>query len=572
MICSFCGTEIEDDATFCVNCGQKVIAKSETEETSNDEESRSSDETPISEKTPSKKKNKTLIIVIIAAILLLLAVGVFILTGFGVGIGVALNSSSNSAGNQELYYITDEDEVFYYDFGKKESLDLFEDKGGEYKTLFGQFPDSLNLKGLNIFHREKKEFVYIDYYKSKIYRINTKKDEKEKLCDASFVAFGTDDMLYYDRESQQYVWKSLSDDESMEFPEDLVEISVGKDYKNYAFVNEDDKAYVVYEGNKEKIDNNVINVYMPKDYPDKSILYVKYEDDINLTSVWRYDIDGTKRCILDEDPDGDYSDSVFLGYDLGTYIFTEYQDNYSISYFDGYNLKEVMNEVKNLYIYSFSEEGPYMAVYADGESYFVSGAKTRLIEAEDVHSVTVSDNGAKIAVVSEDANSYRLEAYGVNDDLTLRKLYEKDDVYEERVLFARDGRLIYFTDFNADEGCMYIDENKIADDVDVNSVRVFEGKKNYIGYLTDNQSYGGTLYLYDGQQSTKISEDIFNYYVLQNGAIVLLRDYSQVSGKGDLAVYQKGKESVIAEDVVGFYVQTIKELNIPISLIMAEDY
>jgi len=115
--------------------------------------------------------------------------------------------------------------------------------------------------------------------------------------------------------------------------------------------------------------------------------------------------------------------------------------------------------------------------------------------------------------------------------------------------FTNELGLIYFTDVNdRNEGTLYLDEKEIASDVYIYETMVQNG---CIYFKTDISSNTGffSLSCYDGKVNP-IADDIKDYYVLDDGSVLYLTDYSNKSYTGELYRYDGGKPEKIDTDVV----------------------
>ncbi len=150
-----------------------------------------------------------------------------------------------------------------------------------------------------------------------------------------------------------------------------------------------------------------------------------------------------------------------------------------------------------------------------------------------------------------------------------RSLFETDYVKEDGSLeliaeevnnieLVNANGIYYITDVdaNSNEGTLYLNDERVDDDVRINSVK--ETYEDKIFYMTDMDKdyYVGTLNRADKTDSERILDDVAEYEANENGEIALLVDYNYKKYRGDLKLYKNKKIESVDSDVfgiIGFY-------------------
>ena len=79
----------------------------------------------------------------------------------------------------------------------------------------------------------------------------------------------------------------------------------------------------------------------------------------------------------------------------------------------------------------------------------------------------------------------------------------------------------------------------------------YDEESGKLAYFVDwnEEKENGTLKVYNGKKSTKVSDDVYNCVFSADGKILYLYDYSTNYYKGDLYVFNKGKSKKMDIDV-----------------------
>lgn len=144
---------------------------------------------------------------------------------------------------------------------------------------------------------------------------------------------------------------------------------------------------------------------------------------------------------------------------------------------------------------------------------------------------------------------YKMTISGKNVKRTT--LYDSD-VYSSRIsLYTEDkeSKLLYYKSFANENGELYLDKEKIADDVRNYSYHM---ENNTITCMTEwnaEKSYG-TLKQWKQGKLTTIADDVHSYVLTPEGQVLYLTEYNLNNYKGDLYIYNRGKKSKKVDDDV----------------------
>lgn len=264
---------------------------------------------------------------------------------------------------------------------------------------------------------------------------------------------------------------------------------------------------------------------------------------------------------------------------------------YSLYYFDGSDSTLVSDAVSNAYGHSYAYDKPVVAVRLNEQEEInkvrlsdissVSEASSRVSEAletaseyhivvgtnissvgqENISNFFFAEDGSKIYFVADLDSNYRSgDLYQItnnNGQVGSPSLYDTD-VVNYSIGIMNDGNAYYIKDINdRDEGELYVNKKSIAFDVSRYSIS-YNDDLNALFYYTDyNTERGdGTLTMYKNNTSTAISDDVYDYSVINGDDILYLYDYSSRSRGGSLYLYSGKTAEKIDDDVsaiVRFY-------------------
>ena len=134
-----------------------------------------------------------------------------------------------------------------------------------------------------------------------------------------------------------------------------------------------------------------------------------------------------------------------------------------------------------------------------------------------------------------------------NSGLGIPETYDSGITFYQ-ILKGRD-TVLYFKNAEDSYGDLYLDKNRIDKDVRFKLLIPSE-EGNGFYYLTEYNSdtLAGTLMYYDGMDTTEVSEDVYDYYVINDKSILYMKNYDRNNGSGDLFLYD-GQETEIDEKV-----------------------
>ncbi len=198
----------------------------------------------------------------------------------------------------------------------------------------------------------------------------------------------------------------------------------------------------------------------------------------------------------------------------------------------------------------------YEAMSSGTDMYIASGAVSCEIDQSHALRPLLSDDGKTLYFIDD-----------FNDEKGYGDLYKgtvdigKDSVSCEMSLYDSEvntsyfrlldgGKALYFKDYDGDKGELFVDTVSI--DYDVHGYARYDSENGKLVYFTDwsyDKEYG-TLKVSDLKESVKVEDDVHAYTVMPNGDILYLYDYSLDYYRGELYLYDGGKEPTkIDEDV-----------------------
>lgn len=124
----------------------------------------------------------------------------------------------------------------------------------------------------------------------------------------------------------------------------------------------------------------------------------------------------------------------------------------------------------------------------------------------------------------------------------------KEEVSSYYLLKGTD-TVLYFKDAMGACGDLYLDNKRIDFEVGMKLI-IPAGSGDGFYYITDldEDMSLGTLKFYNGKASKKISEDVYDFHIMEDNNILYLKDYNLEEGAGKAYLYH-GKESVLDDHV-----------------------
>ncbi len=241
-----------------------------------------------------------------------------------------------------------------------------------------------------------------------------------------------------------------------------------------------------------------------------------------------------------------------FAYDL--YSTNPCADDAPIVIYQAYNRADIekvkLSEIESVYDI---EEMVEDALSSSEDRYIAVRDTSTLIEQENkTWSYRINSSGTIVYYISSASeDEYQGELYRIS--ITDGKV-GKPEVYDSDVCvyycyFISDTEIQYFKDYNDGKGELYINKNKIDYDVEAFCDIVSDSGKVY--YFTDwnDDNYYGTLKVYDGKKSSKISDDVHSFHVTSDDRVLYLYDYSNNYYNGELHEWSNNETRKIDDDV-----------------------
>lgn len=193
------------------------------------------------------------------------------------------------------------------------------------------------------------------------------------------------------------------------------------------------------------------------------------------------------------------------------------------------------------------------ALYSSTEKQIAVKDSVSVIEHNSASGFDINDDGTLVYFVDdvdEETGHGDLYKAAISGGKAKKPELYDNDVYASYSYFNEDGRFLYFKDVKDNEGELYIDKQKV--DYDVYMYRIsYNAEDESLVYMADwsEESQNGTLKTFKKDKATKISDDVYNYYVTPEGEIVYLYEYSTKYYSGELYLYDGGKPEKIDDDV-----------------------
>lgn len=220
--------------------------------------------------------------------------------------------------------------------------------------------------------------------------------------------------------------------------------------------------------------------------------------------------------------------------------------------------REEISKVRLSEISSASEVSSRVAeaMNAASEYYIVTGDSISAIDQEDIYTFYFAEDGSKIFFIADVDNSYEYgDLYQIttnNGQVGSPSLYDSDVVVYS-INIMSDGTVYYFKDVNSrNEGELYVDQKSVEFDVYCYSPSYDSDLKTLFYYTDYSSDRGdGTLMMYKNNTSIKISDDVYDFTVINGDDILYLYDFSSRSFIGTLYLYDGKTAEKIDDDVSG---------------------
>lgn len=510
------------------------------------------------------KKNKK-ISIIIGAVIAVAIVALFMICG-------------KSSNNYPVFYISDEEFVmFTASNNKKTILDIDFDEDSNYglkvayanntTEMFAYLEDS-NLYIYNIktgtqtkvasnvssnfeFTDDDKYIVYSDDSSSAIYIYNITKKEKEKITssDNDYLKFTVisgyviyNNYSYYD-DSTLGIYEIKSSNTN-KISNDYSTFVISEDEKTIYFSESTDNGYDYYLYTiKSDSKNKILSDVYVKDYSENfnEFIYTKESSD-SLT-------------ILNDDEEGNDPETVTE--EEVTCTYSAYWNGYCTrdEYYDGETYIKTTIESKkdvNDKIRDAAESISYIDVYyyKNGKEEVLATNVTNLLKSSAEEKTIVYEN------ISEDANIKistleTLDEFNkyIEDSKQINYTYNGKEAVtldiEEASYYIYEG--LYILD-NEDD-FFYVNMSKSSTTLETIEFGIGQVIITSTGVFYGDDEDDYTLYAVSGTKSTKITDNVYYTYGLENGSLYISSNYDDKSEASDIAVYEKGKLTTLATNV-----------------------
>ena len=533
--CPKCGAQFADGTKFCEACGAQIPEAEVVVNTTQNAQPQQNK----AGKIPAKfiKLGAIAVIAVIAVIVLC--------------------SLIFSGGENNFALYLKDGELFYTDVPKFKAMEVTSD-------YVGSLTPTLSKDGTRLFYSDKDSgslyFRYVNKPNKDAEKISSDVSEYEINEKANLVTY----LKNYDSEKGYGDLYQHNLKEGNKIASDIREFWVSENGKKLLYVDDGNNLFVK-NGNKEaeKIKGEINYVY----YVSSDLSTVYYAADETL-----FYKKGNKEG---QKIDSEVSRVLYI-YETGEVFYAKENEKdeksesdyssfgetmYTLCYFDGKDKKEITEEFSTYSDYDYAVDAPIL-VYSVAEKdeeegkteynfFLFADGESSEITTDDISSVYVSDDG-KEALIIADTND---EGYGTLYKAKISgKKMKNPEKYDEDVRsasFVGEGNdILTRKDYN-DEGeyTLYFNKNKVDDDI--YSVRYNKEDDTLIYYTDVNDKYIGTMKVFNGKKSTKISDDIYvrSVLVTKEGDVLFLKDYNTDKNKGDLYIVNGKKIKKLDEDI-----------------------
>ncbi len=356
-----------------------------------------------------------------------------------------------------------------------------------------------------------------------------------------------------DNAGSTYYYQDLSQKtDKVQLEKNVIEIRMSKDMTKFYVIKENNKMYQVdNKGNSESIDKDIAEIksfnsetgemyfikYEPREVKYSEVVY----DDTNMMSAGErerlgneiFEIPsnelyycggwGKEAQMISENYGGRFASN-------GTYcLYSEYPS---------------ANEMKVKWSDMDSHGWSYAVQTALDENSLLKLAvgATAVAEYDDINyrGSRYNKDSETLYIYSEDDENEEGVIYVTSlKGKGAGELAEyDDDAYDVSLLFASAQGLYYLKDYENNSGDLYFNGDRIKSDV---SWAANADKENLIACASDY--YEGTyeLSLYNGKKDIPVAKDVSAAECASDGTVVLMADYDDDLGEGDL-MYFDGKE------------------------------
>ena len=454
--------------------------------------------------------------------------------------------------------------------------------------------------------------TYVTDYEGSLYQYNVEQDEKTKIAvDVEGITASKDGkIVYYTNDEGSVYVKCAGEDKKKITGENSKVVFISEDYSTVYILWEESLYRYKVGKEKEKIASDVCHVI--KVYESGEIYYLAEENTIK-SDLWNYVFDDYRNSdatlSYPDEPDKpksyqyDSDAEYYAAYELYEEIYKDYEEAV-----ESYREKEKRDDLRALIDNEYNSISLYSLCYYDGtEAITITDSCNNLPEAandspvimyrtdndEESGRVKLSDfsniSDIKTAAQSARSSSYYLakEGYTVHEvamtgtlrfqlndagtvasyiipykdnhlsgdlykinikgnDVSQPEHYDTD-VYYSYLEFFRQDQLVYYKD---ELNALYINGKEVAVDVDEDTICI-SPELNGVLFVTEEKDEDRfSLNLFRNDAVIKISDDISGWTVTPDGKILYLYDYNRQYYKGELRVWDNGKNYKIDDDVI----------------------
>lgn len=335
---------------------------------------------------------------------------------------------------------------------------------------------------------------------------------------------------------------------TMPVPPDYSYIWIGDDKEYKAAKDAYDKEYeeyeIAYEKYKEERDEYNTALYEYEDKKDRDILreaLAEEEIEINDSSLYYYN--GKKEKLITDSYGGEQcvsTDKAVLVYEI--------KETSEPS-------KTKISEISNIYSFKIAVEGA-----SEDETKIAVSVEGKVTEMEEsATNFAIDDEGTTIYYFQDyDSEERRGDLYKIKvSGKKLKKSEKYDTDVDARITCLSDDNVYYYKDVEDDIGELYMNSQKVDDDVYASLTRYNKEKKSLTYIVNYNEEEYGTLKEFK-EKSVEISEDVYLYRYTPNGEILYLKNYDVDDAEGEMYLYKGGEKSEKVDDHVSDILYTFK--------------
>lgn len=427
--------------------------------------------------------------------------------------------------------------------GKNNYLYLLKD--GDKKEDAVVFSRRDGIGYISFFNNNPRYFLYKK--STDLYIYDVKKLEDKKIISdysASFVTNNDEYVVAVDKVGVMYSYNL--DGELKEIGNDLFgDVAFTDDCILYE--NSNDELYLSYLNGKEKdilIATEVNSYQFSKD--GSKVVYINKDDELISYVIKSKKSNTINKNVSEFYCDSDSCDQIYYVASGDEEDIFFYNGKKSSLYEKGVNELEAVDVDANIMLFSRKEDNSYKLYIKNGnknsvlidDSYGVNGI-SKIFDAKYVYYVNTKKE---------------LKYYNIS------KKTKKDleSNISGRFILSKNGYYVFGSLNSVGDGTLYyLSEDKITKVNDnVYSFNYYylnkEGDKLY--YYKDYSNKIASLYVFDGNKSSLISDDVYMYQYINDKLIYFIKDYDVVNMVGDLYKFD-GKEKVMITNNVQSLVQ-----------------